>query len=106
MKKRIPLCACGCGQRVRRYFHVWVNGHVPRSVRSAGGAKGRSNYAFKRRRMFFDAALKRLTADGRRFTQEDLLAVFNDVYTHGYQVGYKAADAKWSGRKFVRKAAA
>lgn len=106
MTRLNPLCGCGCGGRVRRRFHTWLFGHVPRVLRSLGGQKGRAAYAFKRRRLFFEEEFRRMSAEGRTLTKESILDAFAAVYTRAYGNGYRASDAKWAERKWRKKTAA
>jgi len=101
MPTRLPRrsCLCGCGRLCKSAKGTYATPQcVPRAVRSAGGRKGRVNYAYQRRRIFFAEALARLTADGRSLTTERILGVFDQVYDRGWQTGYHAAEGKWLAR--------
>jgi hypothetical protein len=88
-RKLRRFCKCGCKQRVIENVHRWLPGHMPASVRSDAGRKGRQNFAYRRRALCFRADLEQL---GRTPTREDLLAVFHRVYKRGYNSGYQVGE--------------
>lgn len=101
--KTRPICGCGCGGHVRLMHHQFLAGHVPSTVKSAGARKGRLALAFKQRRQRYAAIMARLTNDSRVLTKEALMQAFAEVERHGYDSGYHACEAKWSGRKFYQR---
>lgn len=82
-----PLCACGCGARVKRSKCRYASVEcIPREIRQAAGSKGRRTYAYRRRAMAYRQDLERL---GRHPTREDLLTVFHRIYRRGYNSGFQ-----------------
>lgn len=103
----LPLCLCGCGERVRRSENRYAShACVPKSLRLAGIMKGRRNFAYRRRALFFRAEHQRLTAAGGRLTTEDLLETFARVYERGYANGHQTASKRWRAAQRRRGAAA
>jgi hypothetical protein len=105
MAKRVgpkPLCEAGCGQRVKDWRCRWCStGCVPHALREAAIRKARTNWAYRRRALFFRTVVARLTAPDHKLTREDLLDSFAVVYRQGWTNGYHAAD-----RKHARETAA
>lgn len=88
----LPLCACGCRQRVKSRDCRFASPQcVPRSLRADNCRRGRRTFAYRRRALAFRDDLARLTAGGRRITREDLLVAFHRVYRRGYNSGFRVA---------------
>lgn len=93
-----PKCACGCGRRVRRRRHKFIDGHVPVTLRSQWGAKSSQIRRFAARRRIFAEEFARLTHEGRTLTKEAILDAFRSVADRYYLMGYTASEGKWKKR--------
>lgn len=69
--------------------------HIPLSVKQAAGRKGRERGARTKRLRRFQEEIKRLP---RRMTREDLLVIFQQIYTRGRrsEQAYQREQAKAS----------
>jgi hypothetical protein len=86
----MPLCACGCGQPVKRRHRRWLSGHVPPAVRGAGGVKSAPQRAYTSRRRLFERVYRELIAGDRCITRARLFAAFQEIRNESYQQGYSA----------------
>jgi hypothetical protein len=92
----LPLCQCGCGRRVKKLFIRRPNGvrtrvrFYDRTCYTTSGVRGQrtreanAKAAYARRRQRFQRYLERL---GQTFTQEDLVAVFQEIATYYQSLG-------------------
>ena len=92
-----PLCACGCGSRVRTSRARYLYGHVPHAIRAEGGRKGGLSRIYRRRRQQFEQVFEEMTRQGR-VTKETLLDALASATRDGYSTGYRACEAKWKKR--------
>lgn len=93
-----PLCACGCGQRVKRwsrrpgrptrYFSVAC---VPKEIRRASARKARQRYAYRIRSAKFSRLIDRILEDGGRITRGGLFEALMSAYTLGRGATRQAA---------------
>ena len=89
----MPLCACGCGRKVKRRRLTWATPEcVPRSKRQANGQKGGKAHGDQWRRRHFQAAI-----DAAGPLVPTTVRV---LMTKAYWMGFGAhATATWRGRK-------
>jgi len=97
--KTRPLCACGCGTRVKRPHNRWVAGHVPKAVRVAAAKKGRAAYAFKKRSAKYRQIIDRVLGGRRAITRDDLFEICEQVGRGRFQAGWSSAIWHVNGRK-------
>lgn len=85
-----PLCACGCGQPVRRPENRWIGAHVPTILRSAGGVNARKTFAYKKRTAKFRALIAQALEGRTMLSHERLLWLCNEVHRRSFQAGWSA----------------
>ena len=81
-----PFCKNCHVTRVKQWANDYCSSAcVPRSLRQAGGRKGRLDFAYRKRAATFRSDLERLP---RHCSREDLLDILMRVYKRGYHSGY------------------
>lgn len=89
-KSQYPLCeTCHINRVKYRQCRYCSMACVPKETRAANIRKAMLKLTYHRRMKIFQAELARLTAQGRRFTREDLLVTFQTIYKRGYSAGYQ-----------------
>lgn len=111
MKQPLPLCACGCGRRLKRRWRLngvpakyFTSTCIPHEARVASGRKGRLKYVVERRLALFRTELRRLHALDK-ITGQELTATFAAIYARAWDNGYSACETKWLRRPRRKKAA-